>query len=219
MHPKKSKGVEESEPLAYGTLLDPRYKAHGFYSESAAICAKEKLLAEVKVSVVVPDQESDRQPQERQVVAQATTTSEDADLWGSFDEVPDEVPEPISIDLVAKEFENYFKEPRLPRKKNATEYNDPLEWWITGSGGKYPNMRNAALKFLVASGTSVPSERIFRYVTVYIFYIEHSLKINNDNYPHSTAGHLVNARRTSLSDSSVSNLLFLRENTKKQVCT
>ena len=150
MHPKKSKGVEESEPLAYGTLLDPRYKAHGFYSESAATCAKEKLLMEVKKSVVVPDQESDRQPQERQVVAQATTTSEEADLWGSFDEDNQtiEVPEPISIDHVAKEFENYFKEPRLPRKKNATEYNDPLEWWITGSGGNTPTCATLLLNSL-----------------------------------------------------------------------
>ena len=104
-----------------------------------------------------------RQPQERQVVAEATTTSADADLWGSFDEEVSQAPQqPTTNDSIAKEIEDYFEEPNIPRKLNQKEYNDPLKWWKSSSGKKYPNLRRVAFKFLIVSGTSVPSERVFR---------------------------------------------------------
>ena len=119
-----------------------------------------------------PDQENVAQPPEKQVVAEATTDAEDTDLWGSLDqeietsqeEVP--VPQPVTIDTVTKEFEDYFKEPNIPRKNKRNEYNDPLEWWNSPSGDKYPNMRKMALKVLIVNGTSVPSERLFRYLYI-----------------------------------------------------
>ena len=143
-----------------------RFKCHGFRTQTTALIAKNKLLTAVKRNATA-NQENVAQPAKTQVVVEATTTSEDAELWGSLDEEiktsQQEAPEPVTIDSVTKEFEEYFNEPNIPRKNKKNEYNDPLEWWNSASGEKYPNLRKMALKFLIVSGTSVPSERLFRY--------------------------------------------------------
>ena len=149
-----------------------RFKCHGFLTQTEAELAKRKLLTEVK-KLTTPNEENVAQPRERQVVADEATVAEDASLWGSLDEEiqtsQDEAPEPVTIDSVTKECEEYFKEPNIPRKNKKKEWSDPLEWWNSPSGEKYPNLRKIALKFLIVSGTSVPSERLFRYQVLFTY--------------------------------------------------
>ncbi|XP_065133764.1 E3 SUMO-protein ligase ZBED1-like [Paramisgurnus dabryanus] len=81
-----------------------------------------------------------------------------------------------------QEMMRYEKEPPLPAD------SDPLLWWKIGST-KYPHLAQLAMKYLSVPGTSVRSERVF-----------------------STAGHIVNKKRSALDPENVDRLVFLSNN-------
>lgn len=73
--------------------------------------------------------------------------------------------------------------------KTSVDINDdPLTWWGKHSG-LFPHLSSYAKDRLTASGTSVPSERVF-----------------------SKAGQLVNAKRACLSSKHVDEIIFLNKN-------
>jgi zinc finger BED domain-containing protein 1 (E3 SUMO-protein ligase ZBED1) len=79
------------------------------------------------------------------------------------------------------EFDLYMALPPI----RANENNDPVEWWRRNRG-TYPVMARLARKYLAVKATSVPSEQLF-----------------------SAAGNLITEKRSRLSDSIVSQLLFV----------
>nr|XP_055067976.1 E3 SUMO-protein ligase ZBED1-like [Misgurnus anguillicaudatus] len=81
-----------------------------------------------------------------------------------------------------QEMMRYEKEPPLPAD------SDPLLWWKIGST-KNPHLAQLAMKYLSVPGTSVRSERVF-----------------------STAGHIVNKKRSALDPENVDRLVFLSNN-------
>lgn len=91
-------------------------------------------------------------------------------------------PDDAPDDIIEREIENYKSEPQVDRDA------DPLDWWRKRHDHlKY--LSRLARKLLSMQGTSVPSERLF-----------------------STAGFLVDKRRSCLHPASVDMLLFLNKN-------
>ena len=79
---------------------------------------------------------------------------------------------------------------RYVADEEVVDWNDcsPLEWWARSSY-RYPHLAQLAMKYLSIPATSVPSERAF-----------------------STAGHIVNEKRSCLLPENVSMLVFLASN-------
>ena len=84
--------------------------------------------------------------------------------------------------LLQKEMSMYEQESPIPPQEN------PLRWWKT-SGGRYPHIAQMAKKYLSMPGSSVRSERVF-----------------------SSAGNIVNKKRSALAPSNVDYLVFLANN-------
>lgn len=84
-----------------------------------------------------------------------------------------------------------IKEQITRYRREKVELNDsPLDWW-RANGSKYFALTTVAGKYMCVSGTSVPSERLF-----------------------STAGNLLNCKRSCLSSDNVDMILFLNKNMK-----
>ena len=119
-------------------------------------------------------------------VAPTTATSGSDVLWKEFDsKVADSVNHLNARDGSADAMSEtglYFGEKLIPRD------SEPLKWWHE-HGKNYPKMSKLARKYLCATATSVPSERLF-----------------------SKAGELVSHRRRSLKPKNVNMLLFLNQN-------
>jgi hypothetical protein len=77
--------------------------------------------------------------------------------------------------------------------RNLPRTAKPLAWWDTVGKATYPQLYKVAQKMLVFSGTSVASERVF-----------------------STAGGIITKKRSLLSDSTASDLIFPKENCAKK---
>ncbi|XP_025198891.1 zinc finger BED domain-containing protein 1-like [Melanaphis sacchari] len=86
------------------------------------------------------------------------------------------------VNDLTTEFQNYLAEPQLKFDLN------PFDWWKSRED-KYPGIGILAKKYLSIPATSVSSERCF-----------------------STAGNVVNSKRTSLLTKNVNLLVFLYQN-------
>lgn len=85
--------------------------------------------------------------------------------------------------LLQKEMLMYEQESPIPAQQN------PLMWWKTLGSGRYPHIAQMAKKYLSIPGSSVRSERVF-----------------------SSAGNIVNKKRSALAPSNVDYLVFLANN-------
>lgn len=85
--------------------------------------------------------------------------------------------------LLQKEMLMYEQESPIPAQQN------PLMWWKTLGSGRYPHVAQMAKKYLSILGSSVRSERVF-----------------------SSAGNIVNKKRSALAPSNVDYLVFLTNN-------
>ncbi|KAE8287441.1 Zinc finger BED domain-containing protein 1 [Larimichthys crocea] len=81
------------------------------------------------------------------------------------------------------ELVQYEREPQLPPDA------DPLLWWKSTGSARYPYIAQVAKKYLTVPGTSVRSERVF-----------------------SSAGNIVNKKRSALAADHVDRLVFLANN-------
>ena len=91
-------------------------------------------------------------------------------------------PEQSTIQLLQNEMIGYEQEPPIAPEDN------PLPWW-ENKAPKFPNIARLAKKYLAIPGSSVRSERVF-----------------------STAGNIVNKKRSALSPENVDCLVFLSNN-------
>ncbi len=72
---------------------------------------------------------------------------------------------------------------------NVSRKTSALAWWEDEGKSNFPHLYKLALKHLIVSATSVPSERIF-----------------------SNAGNILTAKRNRLSDANAGMLVFLNAN-------
>ena len=85
--------------------------------------------------------------------------------------------------------EDQFEEYRASKCKISNKTN-PVKWWL-GNGSNFPSVARLAGRYLCIPATSVPSERVF-----------------------SSAGNIVNSKRSSLKPENVNMLVFLAKITK-----
>ncbi len=108
-------------------------------------------------------------------------------IWAEFDEetaMIDQHYEETTLE-VEMEAKKFLTHPFVPRSL------DPLQWWATTGKNAFPLIYDIAMKYLFIPATSTPCERVF-----------------------SSAGIILNEKRSALSDENARALVFLHENLK-----
>ena len=159
--------AEETPVTAIATLIDPRYKDWAFCCGEEKIDAAKEMLRKETAEI---NQENLDEPIEPE------SEHEDDDA--------EERPPPAKKSMVFGFLEEkkkalLSKKRKESKKKNVVkskidieikEYfdlepidqdKDPFDWWIDEGQQKFPNLFETAMKFLIITATSVPSERIF----------------------------------------------------------
>ena len=208
--------TETSQLLQMATIVDPRFKALTWVSEeersdwysslSDAMLACEPIQPQIKSEINPtsppvtvpedPDTESSVPKSPKRVKLEPvatpipTPTPELEDNF--FDclfvcESKPATPEVGKDILVAREIQRYKSE------MSPHQSSDPLLWWAAHRAS-YPLLAAMALRYLNIPATSVPSERVF-----------------------STAGTILNKKRSKLSSDNADMLIFLHSNYKLNV--
>ncbi|XP_069699303.1 E3 SUMO-protein ligase ZBED1-like [Periplaneta americana] len=141
------RNIEDNALFAEATILDPRFKSHGFKDKRCFEKCKQALIAFCEKHQ--PSQRSD-------VTSPPPPISEmESIVWGEFDETVSSFvrnPHPKSAAII--EVDKFLQEPMLPRKEN------PLVWW-SERRQIYPSLYNLVKKRLCVVATSTPCERVF----------------------------------------------------------
>ena len=143
---KRFKGIEENKIFAEATLLDPRFKSHGFSDGRYFQRAKQTLIAHCeKCQPIASNQQS----------VSAVPEPASSSIWEEFDlTVSDLIRHPHPKVAAIVEVDKYIQEPLLPR------IDDPLAWWLERRQ-VYPSLFELAKSRLCIVATSVPCERVF----------------------------------------------------------
>ncbi|CAL9684752.1 unnamed protein product [Knipowitschia caucasica] len=160
--------VEEEPLYALATLVDPRYKDRYF---TRAVSAKDALIKELEEeerSITCEEEESDSEPPEKvtrmepgaAAPAASTGAQSKSSFLMEFDQILEETedPEAPSSSSSAVQMQSYFSEKTV----NTTE--EPHQYWEVNRR-RFPNLADAASKYLCAPCTSVESERLFSTVS------------------------------------------------------
>ncbi|XP_047518057.1 E3 SUMO-protein ligase ZBED1-like [Pieris napi] len=174
--------IEDNNIFAESTLLDPRFKRHGFYNEFSygRACTNLKHLV---ANVILRSQAEILIENPVETVVVEPLTKKKRNIWSDFDREVDEIiknTNPTAGGII--EVDKYLEEPLLPRNK------DPFIWWQQKKTA-YPRLYEIVKKRLCICATSVPSERVF-----------------------SKSGQIISERRNRLSGKKASMLLFLNYN-------
>lgn len=157
---KRFQDTECNKIFSEATVLDPRFKKHGFTETNAFEKTKEnivRLVTNLRSSqeqfgsqILIPKAEEDtsKLPEKTQKISK---------VWGSFDNkvsslVATACKDPKVSSII--QIDKYLSEPLLQRT------SDPLEWWDERKT-VYPHLFSIMKRKLCVVGTSVPSERIF----------------------------------------------------------
>ncbi|XP_055904989.1 zinc finger BED domain-containing protein 4-like [Eupeodes corollae] len=179
--------LEKNFLYAEATIFDPRFKNKGFRDnmnfKSAFDKLKQKVASQQQRSFQIQTASSTSPVEEVVAVASiSSSTSANASIWDAFDK---EISSLVPENTVAAgiiELEKYLNEPPLKRTEN------PLIWW-NARKCVYPILYRYMLKRLNLVATSVPCERTF-----------------------SKAGMILTDKRSRLSASKASQLLFISSN-------
>ncbi|XP_030757371.1 zinc finger BED domain-containing protein 4-like [Sitophilus oryzae] len=142
--------IEDNELACQATILDPRFKKYGFYSEYKHKAAYEYLQKRASAIKLKSDTVEVTRENTSEIKQSLGST-----IWEEFDlEVNSltALQNPIAAGII--EVEKYCNEPLLPRTEN------PLNWWKERSK-IYPRLFELVKKRLSLMATSVPCERIF----------------------------------------------------------
>lgn len=178
---------QASTTLLVAVYLDPRFKTFYFIRDARKREKRlERAAREVEGLVELPshDRLHSRRPEASQESAQYARDMEQ--LFGA-----EAVTASASTGDDYSELERYGRKPAAPvfRPRSGPDAPpsllDPLLWWKQREA-KYPRLAALARRYLSITSTSVPSERVF-----------------------SKSGWIINKRRCTLSDESVSLLVFL----------
>ncbi|XP_024117292.1 zinc finger BED domain-containing protein 1 [Oryzias melastigma] len=136
--------------MSLATLLDPRFKIIGFFSQTKATEAVKRLTAECSTII--------RSQQTREDIPQASTSNEvtgGSKLWHRLDVSVMEARTSQNATADATvEVQRYLSEPNIGRLEN------PLEYWERQQL-IYPTLYKLAIAFLSTPASSVPCERVF----------------------------------------------------------
>lgn len=183
---KRFANIEHNRTYADGTILDPRFKKHGFSEAKNYEAAKQNLINYVLSTEIDTSEKPDdviMTPSNATSTANTNQEQSQSKIWEEFDSTVLPLvanPNPRASAIV--EVEKYLDEPLLPRS------SDPLYWWKERKT-VYPRLYALMKKKLCIVGSSVPCERIF-----------------------SKAGQTITDRRARLTGEKVGMLLFLHEN-------
>lgn len=145
--------IEDNELLSQCTVLDPRYKKHGFINETKFKKTVQTLYTKVS-TIKISSSDLERVVSEE---TQPTTSSDRREmiLWKEFDEEVQKNQCPTNaLASAIVEVDKYIDEPLLQRKL------DPLLWWNQRKN-IYPRLYQLMKTRLCILATSVPCERIF----------------------------------------------------------
>ena len=153
-------GIEENQLLAIATVLDPRFKDKFFGSSIIRATVQEMLEEELlKIEEVAgtpgrnnhdtatsPSEETKEPPSKRQ--------KKDT-LLSMFSEILESSTATTPMSSSAIEVDRYLSEPVINYKDG-----DPFTWWSQHKA-RFPLLSRLARRYLSATATSVPSERLF----------------------------------------------------------
>uniref|UniRef100_A0A669B7A9 HAT C-terminal dimerisation domain-containing protein n=1 Tax=Oreochromis niloticus TaxID=8128 RepID=A0A669B7A9_ORENI len=154
-----SSHLETMSVMTIATLLDPRFKAVGFCSQTNAQAAVRRLTAECatiienekdQIMPVPPIPSTSSQPEP----ATSSATQSGGGLWDLLDSHMVERQVRNATADATVEVQRYMADPLIPRTE------DPLHFWATRKN-VYPHLHKLALQFLCTPASSVPCERIF----------------------------------------------------------
>jgi len=185
---------QASDTLLLAVYLDPRFKTFYFIDDPRK--REERLSAAVDKAAALVQTRTDRPACARRRSTGAYASKIERALG------PDAIGAAAGTtndgDDQAAELAAYRRKPIVPTFLSQTDPDkppkmlDPLLWWEQRET-KYPRLAPLARRYLAITATSVPSERVF-----------------------SKSGWIVNKRRCTLSDESVSLLVFLSCNKAHQ---
>lgn len=139
--------IEENEIFAEATILDPRFKRHGFADVDLFEKVKESIIAQTSTMCVI----------EEEIPSTSAIKEEpglNSSIWEEFDaEVSSFIKNPDPAAGVL-EMEKYLEEPLLPRQSN------PFYWWHERQN-IYPRLFHIVKTRLCIIGTCVPGELIY----------------------------------------------------------
>ena len=178
------KDIEAQDVYTNATIFDPRYKNVAFSTRDKANQAEKQAKSDAMKAVSIESEEGnddeDESDEERE---KSSMESDFDDLWSKFDQKKVNPPGRRSKvtdykkECINLEMKKYLSLPKVERREC------PIKWWNKEGSKDFPNLFQAAKKYLSMPATSVPSERVF-----------------------SNAGNILNKRRSRL-DKNVANML------------
>ena len=171
-------GIEDNQLLSVATLIDPRFKDHFFDNNIVKASAKDMLQEEIRKQESTASAET--LATEDRTKAPSPKRHKNNSLLEVFSDIigtSAETPTPNS------ELDRYLMEPVIDYK-----LGNPLAWWADHHV-RYPTLAQVAKRYLTATATSVPSERLF-----------------------STASNIYDDRRSRITAEHAESLLFIKSN-------
>lgn len=176
--------LDTNMPIATCTFLDPRFKQHAFYHNENVVQDLKTYIVNEIVRCNSSSSTADL-PVETSVQNPGTSRAEELSIWRHFDAQVTAAYVPQSAFTKAEEeMDSYSKQAVVPRSAC------PSQWWQEHKN-IYPSLYKMFVNHCNIIVTSVPCERAF-----------------------SKAGHIISDRRTRLTSSKVSKLMFLHGNKK-----
>jgi len=143
--------LEDDVLVAQSTLLDPRFKKHGFIDARKCNTAISELREKLQSIRTVQD----ALPQQTSASSTAPIPNESSDIWKEFDQTVTNVIGGHNTGAAGIiELDKYLNEALINRHDN------PLLWWSERKK-IYPRMYELVKRRLCLMATSVPCERLF----------------------------------------------------------
>ncbi|XP_046405071.1 zinc finger BED domain-containing protein 4-like [Ischnura elegans] len=142
--------IEANPILSESTLLDPRFKKHGFTNEVALKNTTRAI--QQRLSTL---QACSNAPEEPRLNSTSSVEPSTSSIWEDFDNTMEEfflTRNSTAAGII--EFEKYMREDIIKRTEN------PLAWWVDRKT-LYPHLFDIMYSRLAIPATSVPCERIF----------------------------------------------------------
>lgn len=175
---------EDTKECLLGTILDPRFKKHGFPTSSGYSAAKKALTEEVsRIIQIDSDEKLTKEVGESEIelVSDRNLDTMKSFFSATFQNVPRVSRNKEDASFIVR---NYL------HQDNISLDGNPLEYWLEfKNNNKSSVLPKIAQEILSIPATSTPSERLF-----------------------STAGYIVNKRRAKLKPENVEMLTFLQKN-------